>query len=155
MSRMRYYMLLLLTIAYLQGTCQALFSTAASIEKSTMLDFVLGEMVTEYTQPATIGLLPALYFTEFSSEKQLTDSTAIQVHFDNQQQLATVFVAHEMLQYDMQYVVCGADGGIYMQGYVTTTPYFMPYAQLPGGVYILSISGIPNHIPYTTKWIKK
>lgn len=155
MHLLRYYITLLLALSFLQGAGQSVFSNSASIEKSTVLDFVLGEMVTEYTSPAAIGFLPTMYLTEFSGEKQLADSTVIQVHFDNQQQLATIFVANEMLQHNLQYIVCGADGGIYIQGTITSTPYFMPYAQLPSGVFILSISGIPNHIPYTTKWVKK
>lgn len=155
MYRPKCYILLWLVLSYLQGMSQSVFATGAYIDTHSSLDFVLGEMVAEYTSSAAIGFLPAMYYTTFSSEKQLTDTAAVQVHFDNERQQATIFMAHEMLRYNPQYLVCGMDGVVYLQGLITSIPQFVRYAQLPAGIYILRVSGIPNHIPYITKWVKK
>lgn len=155
MYRLRYYISLILMLLCLQGSSQSLFTTGAHIDTASPLDFALGEMVTEYTAPATIGFLPSMYYTVYSSEKQLTDATAIQVHFDNEQQQLSIFMAHEMLQHHPQFIVCGMDGIVHLQGTITTIPYFVGYARLSAGAYIVQVSGIPDHIPFIAKWIKK
>lgn len=144
------------TLLLLSLTCQAqcLFSTGANISTSSALDFTLGESVTEYTAPAAIGFLPSMHYSFVSSEKQLTDSIAIQVHFDNELQQATVFMTYDLTQHHPTYQVCGIDGMVHLQGKITTMPHFIGYSQLPSGIYILHISGIPGRIPHTTRWLK-
>lgn len=121
---------------------------------STGLDFVLGESVTEFTQPVEIGFLSGLYYSSISSEKQLTDTAAIQVHFDNTLQQATIFMSHDLTTHRPLFQICGLDGIVYIQGNIRTMPQFIPYSQLASGIYILHITGIPGRIPHTTKWIK-
>ncbi len=155
MQKIRYYILCCLLLSCLQGMSQHIFASGAHIDTSSPLDFVLGEMATSYTEPAVIGFLPSLYYSMFSSEEQLTNKTSIQAHFDNNLQQATIFMAQEMLQHNPQYAICGMDGVVHLQGTITTTPYFVHYTGLPAGVYILRVSGIPDHIPFITKWFKK
>lgn len=156
MNRLRCVILsLLLLVSYMYSVAQSLCATGAYIDAASPLDFVMGESVTEYTTPAAIGFLPAMYYSAYSSEKQLTDSASIQVHFDNELQQATIFMAQEMTSHNPRYVVCGMDGIVHLQGIVNRIPYFIHYAQLPAGVYILRVEDIPNRIPYTTRWLKK
>lgn len=146
------YILIMIILYSSPSIAQSIFSTSGTM--SSGLDFVLGEIVTEFTQPVEIGFLSGLYYSSISSEKQLTDTAAIQVHFDNTLQQATVFMSHDLTTHRPLYQICGMDGTVYIQGNINSMPQFITYSQLASGIYILHITGIPGRIPHTTKWIK-
>lgn len=152
MRVVKYIAIILLTLHSVPTMAQSIFSTSGTV--SPCLDIVMGECFTEYTQPAEIGFLAGMSYSSISSEIQLTDTAAIQVHFDNLLQLATVFMSHELTEHRPTYQISGIDGIVYLQGTVTSMPQFIPYSQLPSGIYILHIVGIPGRIPYTTRWLK-
>lgn len=145
---------IILLLSHLPLAGQSLFATGAYIDTHSPIDFVLGESITEYTQPAAIGFLPAMYYSYVSSEKQLTDTAAIQVHFDNTLQQATIYMAYELTEHRPQYNICGIDGNVYISGIIDTMPHFVSYSQLPSGIYLLHIVGIPGRIPFITRWLK-
>lgn len=134
---------------------QHLFSNSGKCDTTLPLDFALGESFTAHTDGADIGFIPTMYFSSISSEKQLTDTAAIQVHFDNTLQQATIFMTYEMTQHRPTFQVCGIDGIVHIQGMITSMPFFISYTTLPAGVYILHVNGIPGRIPHITKWIKR
>lgn len=149
------YTLVLLCMSCLSSVAQGLFATCSHIDTGSTLDMVMGESFVEFTPVADIGFIPSMYYATISSEMQLVDAAAIQVHFDNMLQQATIFLSYEYAQLQPPFVICGMDGNVYIEGHITKAPYFIKYAQLPAGVYILHIYNIPKRIPFTTRWIKK
>ena len=147
------YIVTILLLHCTPMAAQSVYSTSGGV--SPCLDFVLGECFTESTQPVEIGFLSGMYYSSISSEKQLTDTAAIQIHFDNTLQQATVFMSHELTTHNPLYQICSVNGTVHIQGIITSMPQFISYSQLPSGIYILHISGIPGRIPHTTKWLKK
>ena len=145
----------MLCMSCLVGMAQGLFATCAHIDKGSTLDMVMGECFVEFTPSADMGFIPSMYYATISSELQLIDAAAIQVHFDNMLQQATIFLSNEYAQLQPPFAICGMDGNVYIEGRITKAPYFIKYAQLPAGVYILHIYDIPKRIPFTTRWIKK
>ena len=150
--RLLRYILTIFILCATPSIAQSIYSTSGGV--SPCLDFVLGECFTEHTQPVEIGFLSGMYYSSISSEKQLTDTAAIQVHFDNELHLATIFMSHELTTHSPQYRISGMDGRVYIPGRIVNMPQFVQYSQLLSGIYILHISGIPGRIPYTTKWLK-
>ena len=134
---------------------QEAWVAGASIGESPVVDFVIGESVMEYTPELAVGFLSAFYYSYLSSERQLTDTASIQAHFDNSLQRATIFVSHSILPHRPQYYIYGTNGILYLHGQITDAPYYINYAQLPAGAYILRIAGLPERIPFVTRWIKK
>lgn len=134
---------------------QEAWVAGASIGESPAADFIIGESVMEYTSGIAIGFLPALYYSYLSSERQLTDTANIQVHFDNSLQRATVFISSNMLSHHPQYYIYGINGILYLHGHITDMPYYIDYSNLPANAYILRIAGLPERIPFVTRWIKK
>ncbi len=151
----RSLMLFALFSAPLLSIAQEAWVAGASIGESETVDFVVGECIMEYTPELATGFLPALYYSYLSSERQLTDTAAIQVHFDNALQRATVFISPETLPNRPQYHVYGINGILYLNGHISGTTHYIDYSQLPHGTYILRIAGVPRHIPFVTRWIKK
>lgn len=151
----RRLMLFALFSAPLLGIAQEAWVAGASISESMAVDFVIGECVMDYTPELATGFLPALYYSYLSSERQLTDTAAIQVHFDNALQRATVFISPETLPNRPQYHVYGTNGILYLNGHIAGSTCYIDYSRLPHGAYILRIAGVPGRIPFVTRWIKK
>lgn len=153
--KLRRLMIFALLSAPWLGFAQEAWVAGASIGESAAADFVVGECVMEYTPELAAGFLPALNYSYLSSERQLFDTAAVQVHFDNALQRATVFISPEMLPYRPQYYVFGINGILHLNGLIAGTPCCIDYSRLPHGAYILRIAGVPGRIPFVTRWIKK
>lgn len=154
MQRPGCYIIILFLLSHLHGVSQSLFSSGVYIDATSALDFVVGEAVAEYTVPAAIGFLPVLNNVFYCGDK-CPGSYDIWVYFDNELEQATIIMGSEHAKSRLQYCVYGLDGIIYIQGTITTMPYYLPYTQLSDGVYILRIFGISDIAPYTVKWLKK
>lgn len=153
MTRSR-LLLLMIGLSHACAMAQGVFAVGAHIDTSSPIDFVLGEYVTEYTAPASMGFLPSLVYATISSESQLCDTLSIQTIFDNELQRATLYLTHDMVERKPRYSISGIDGRVYLQGEVYDDTQYINYGLLPHGVYIMQIV-VPERIPYVVRWIKK
>ena len=153
-SHMFIAFMLIAVTSFTHSTAQDVFTIGAYIDTTSPIDFVMGEYVTEYTQPAAIGFLPTMMFTAISSERQLCDTLSIQAIFDNEQLRATLYTTQKMVDLTPHYYISSANGIVYLNGSIENDTQFIDYSRLPNGVYILQVI-VPGRIPYVTRWLKK
>lgn len=151
---------LLYTIAFLSVSClmcmaQGVFASGSHIATTSTIDMLVGECFSAFTDKADIGFIPSMYHVAKSNVPSNLCNGDIQVHFDNEQQQAIVYITHECIALQPHYTVCGMDGIVHIEGVITSIPQYIDYAHLAAGIYILRIDNISNRAPFATRWIKR
>lgn len=142
-------------IAAIPCIAQEAMVTVAFIDKNSPLDFIIGEPITIYAEPAAIGFLPSMHLVSLSNSIATTYHSQIEVKFDIQQQSILIKIPQEIISTHSSYYIYDTKGILHLHDFISQPIHTIHYAQIPNGIYILRIVGLMGQQSHLTRWIKK